>query len=126
MMVSCRMYRGFGQAWRGFAKNAYEGLGSIALLVVLTVLNTLGHVVPWAVLLGAVAGVVNEPRAILPCAAAVCAGAFIRLRLAQRFDQPLLGVFMHPATVVLMTLIQWHSLVLFKTGRRAWRGRATA
>ena len=43
--------------------------------------------------------------------------------LAARFQQSLLSVVLHPVGITLMTLIQWHSLILAKTGRRSWRGR---
>jgi glycosyltransferase involved in cell wall biosynthesis len=40
--VRCRMYRGAAQTWRGFTKNAYEGLGSPAVLAVFTLLEAGG------------------------------------------------------------------------------------
>ena len=49
-VAGCRMYHGFLETWRGFAKNAYEGLGNIFLLVLLTILHLGGHVAPWFVL----------------------------------------------------------------------------
>ncbi|MCX5665397.1 MAG: glycosyltransferase family 2 protein [Planctomycetota bacterium] len=45
-LAECRMYRTAGQVWRGFAKNAYEGLGSFALLLFITVIHIVGHVLP--------------------------------------------------------------------------------
>lgn len=48
-VCSCRMYFGFASTWRGFAKNAFEGLGSVGLLVFLTVMHAVGHVLPWGV-----------------------------------------------------------------------------
>lgn len=123
-VVSCRMYEGFGSTWRGFAKNAFEGLGSVALLVVLTLLHAIGHVGPWLVIGGAVVvPLLRGPVLILAAAAAVLALSQ-RVVLARRFEQRLLGALLHPVGVVLMTLIQWHSLWISRRGGRTWRGRS--
>lgn len=129
-LVSCRMYRGFAATWRGFAKNAFEGLGSVALLVVVTILHVVGHVLPWIVLGWAVIALADEGRwpapsrtqVALAATAAVLAIA-LRLALAHRFRQPRVGAMLHPVGIVLMTAIQWQSLILHVTGRRAWKGR---
>lgn len=125
-MVRCRMYDGFGSSWRGFAKNAYEGLGSLGLLLFLTVIHAIGHVLPWVIIVGAAFEPEwRGPELVLASAAALIALAQ-RAVLARRFAQPAVGVVLHPVCVVLMTLIQWHSFVLAKTGRRTWRGRGSA
>lgn len=122
-LLRCRMYRGWRQTWRGFAKNAYEGLGSPALLVFLTVMHALGHVLPWIV--GAwliIAGQWDSPA--MAIAVGACGIQLIqRIVLAQRLRTSVLGALLHPVGVVLMTCIQWHSLWLHVTGRRSWRGR---
>lgn len=122
-LVRCRMYRGFRACWSGFAKNAYEGVGSLALLVFFTLLHAIGHVAPWVWL--AWAGLAREFRGVdLALAAAAIAAALAeRALLAVRFRQSWLGVVLHPVAMVLMTAIQWHSFVLALLGRRAWRGR---
>jgi hypothetical protein len=130
--VSCRMYDGLAQTWRGFAKNAYEGLGSVGLLVFLTVAHAVGQVLPWLVLawLGAGAtGLVESSPAKAEALLATCAVTLSltqRLMLARALSTSLLGALLHPLGVVLMTAIQWHSYVLHATGRRAWRGRTHA
>ncbi|MFM1822551.1 MAG: hypothetical protein RI967_817, partial [Planctomycetota bacterium] len=88
--VSCRMYRGFGETWRGFAKNAYEGLGSLGLLVFITIWHVLGHLVPWVVL--GVAATTDAARGELRAAPFLAAGAIacgllFRALLARRFRQ---------------------------------------
>ena len=122
-LVWCRMYRGLGQCWRGFAKNAYEGLGSPAVLVFFSVLHLLGHVAPWAVLGAVVMGAPLDAHLVAPAGLAATAGLTTRLLLAIRFRQPLAGALLHPVGMLLMTAIQWRSLWLARTGRRAWRGR---
>lgn len=130
--VSCRMYFGWRSTWRGFAKNAYEGLGSVGLLVFLTVMHLVGHVLPWGLVAWGLAGSIGAPAvevragwigfAMLACALQLVQ----RGMLASRLKTSMLGAALHPLGVVLMTAIQWHSFVLHLRGKRSWRGRDTA
>ena len=127
-LCSVRMYRGFGQTWRGFAKNAYEGLGSPILLVALTGMHLIGHVLPPAVFFWAgwrsEMDLSSKPGTVAGLAALAWIMAMVeRGILAKRFGQSPLCVVLHPVSVVLMTAIQWWSFVLQLTGKRAWRGR---
>jgi hypothetical protein len=122
-LVECRMYRGFAQTWRGFAKNAYEGLGSVAALVVFTVLHVVGHVMPWVVLVAAAVSHEVPSAAAWASVGAIACGLLTRIMLAARFRQPWIGVWLHPVSMLLLTAIQWRSLWLAIAGRRAWRGR---
>ena len=122
--VEVRMYRGLKSTWMGFAKNAYEGLGSIGLLIFLTVFHTLAFVLPWGLLAWGlatgrwlVAGV-----ATLGIVMAVTQ----RWMLGRRFAQPAWVALLHLPSVLIMGLIQWHSFFLYVTGRSSWRGRGTA
>lgn len=118
-LLSCRMYRGWTQTWRGFAKNAYEGLGSVGLLVFLTVMHLVGHVLPWVAVVAL--AWFDGPWEI---AAAACGVQIVqRVVIAQRLRTSMVGAILHPIGVVLMTCIQWHSWRLHVTGRRSWRGR---
>jgi hypothetical protein len=132
-LLRCRMYRGWTQTWRGFAKNAYEGLGTPILLVFLTVMHLVGHVLPWIALVWvalvwsgldwASMGTSPDVR-VLGLAIAACAVQVTqRVILAQRLRTSMIGALLHPLGVVLMTSIQWHSYWLHLTGRRSWRGR---
>ena len=121
-LVSCRMYRGFGQTWRGFAKNAYEGLGSFALLAFITVYHGLGQLLPWLVV--ALAAVTGAWRlgAMLAVVAILCS-LMLRWLLARRFRQSMLNIAIHPASIAMLSAVQWRSLWLQRTGRRGWKGR---
>jgi glycosyltransferase involved in cell wall biosynthesis len=129
-IVHCRMYHGFAETWRGFAKNAYEGLGNIFLLLLLTMLHLGGHVAPWFVLgLALVLESVGPETSGVSAAAVGLASAAViiqitqRMCLAVRFQQAWTGVVLHPAALMVFTLLQWWSLLLHITGRRSWRGR---
>jgi glycosyltransferase involved in cell wall biosynthesis len=123
--VSCRMYRSAGETWRGFTKNAYEGLGSPVVLVVFTVLEAFGILLPWIWLPVMLAqGTASMPLGPTVLASfAIAAQLVQRTLLAQRFSQPWECVALHPVTVALLLAIQWRSWWLHLTKRRAWRGR---
>ena len=122
-LASVRMYSNLKTTWKGFAKNAYEGLGSPGLLIFLTVMHLLGHVLPWIALLA----LIIRPQGItialgLAIAAAAC-HLFQRALLARRFGLPLLTAPLHVFGVLGMVLVQWDSFRLHRSGQRAWRGR---
>jgi len=123
--VSCRMYRSAGETWRGFTKNAYEGLGSPVVLVVFTVLEAFGILLPWIWLPVMLAqGTASMPLGPTVLASfAIAAQLVQRTLLAWRFSQPWECVALHPVTVALLLAIQWRSWWLHLTKRRAWRGR---
>lgn len=133
-VCAVRMYRGLGQTWRGFAKNAYEGLGSMALLIFLTVVHAVGQVWPWIGLGLAAWSVIDgeagwarawgvDWRVGAVCGGAIGAALVQRAVLAARFSQRWDTVLWHPIGVIGMTAIQWHSWWLALRGKRAWRGR---
>lgn len=126
-IASCRMYDGFAETWKGFAKNAYEGLGSPILLLILTILHAIGHIAPPIVLLLAVLdGVISgNPSWIAICAsaAAVLLGIAQRLVIAKRQRHTAATAPLHAASVLVMTLVQWWSWYLDRSGQRTWRGR---
>ncbi|MBI1189141.1 MAG: glycosyltransferase [Tepidisphaera sp.] len=125
-LLQCRMYQGAAQTWRGFAKNAFEGLGSLLLLTFLTLVHLLGYLLPWAAL--------ALWRPLSPLAASLWAGAILLAALqmnliyARRLASgptaaTLLPRLLPALGVATMSLIQWHSYLLHLTGRRSWRGR---
>jgi hypothetical protein len=122
-LAGVRMYRGLGQTWRGFAKNAYEGLGSVGLLGFLTVVHLGAHVLPWVVLGLGLAGVVTRGPELVLAGVAMASGVAQRQILSLRFGQGPWPVLLHPLGVLAMTLVQWHSFWLSASGRRVWRGR---
>lgn len=119
----CRMYRGGAAAWRGFAKNAFEGVGSAPLLAVMTAVHLLGHVLPWAYLALAVVNGGDDRAAVGLAGLAVVCSLVQRGALADRFLQSALAAAMHPVGVLAMIGVQWHSWYLTVTGRRVWKGR---
>lgn len=124
-LLSCRMYRGLRQSWRGFAKNAYEGLGSVGLLAFLTVCTLTAHVLPWGVLALGVTETIKFSNDWVLVVAGFCVliGASQRAILAQRFGHSVGLAMLHPIAAAMMVAVQWHSLYLHVTGQRSWKGR---
>jgi hypothetical protein len=117
-IASCRMYEGFEAAWRGFSKNAREGLAKPGALPVWTVLLGGGFVLAPALAL------VLAPAApgLLSVAVGALAGA--RLLVAVKFRQGLLPALLTPVAILVMLMLQWRALLRRGRGTQVWRGRA--
>ena len=126
-LVSVRMYRGLSQTWRGFTKNAYEGLGSFGLLMFFTIIHLLAHVLPWVVVASEISSLAlgrpADRAALLLAILCVASNLVQRVLLSSRFRQGITPVLLHPVGVLFMTLIQWRSFYLALTNQRSWRGR---
>jgi hypothetical protein len=114
------MYERAGDVWRGFVKNAAEGLGSPRLIVPVTILLGLGQVVP---------AILRTTHAHLPAVAFLSAWALLlsfiaRAAAAIRFRQPWLSVLLHPLGILALLIIQWEGLFRKLLNRPVgWRGR---
>jgi Glycosyl transferase family 2 len=114
-LASCRMYRGFLDAWAGFSKNAHEGIATAKVLPIWSVLLIGGHVVPFAVL-------PFWPAFPIVAAAGLSLAARAVITIATK-EHPL-AILLHPFTILVGIAIQWSSLLRFRAGRQAgWKGR---
>jgi len=114
-LASCRMYRGFGEAWAGFAKNAHEGMATPVGLPIWTVLLLGGHVLPFC----ALAAAPTLPAAL---AAVLSLGTRTIVTVATR-ENPL-SIPLHPFAVLVGLAIQWSVLLRIGSARRTgWKGR---
>jgi hypothetical protein len=128
-LATCRMYDTPRAVWRGFIKNATEGMARPVALPVWTVLLAGGHLLP-AVLAAAI--LVNAAAShTLPSGltAVILAGLvlliFARGLQAIKCSEPPHVLFIHPFGVVLTLCIQWTALYAHVRGREvSWRGRA--
>lgn len=123
-LVATRWYRGLGEIWRGFSKNAYGGIGyrsGLALLacVVLTPLLVLPFV---RVVTGLVAG--DVPGEAVLQVALLLAGRLITSIVGR---DPLWTVPLHPVTVIFWAATLAWSVSLGLSGRSVtWKGRRVA
>lgn len=112
-LATCRMYDGLGQSWRGFIKNAREGMATPVGLPI------------WTVML---AGAFLWPFALLPSGWAVLAialGYALRAAVTLRTREPWWTIPLHPLAVFVALAIQWTALVRGLMGKReGWKGRA--
>ena len=117
-----RMYSGFAQTWRGFAKNAYEGLGSVGLLTFLTVLHLAVHIAPW-MLLPVLLVMGDAGTALVLALIVILIQITQRLLLTHRFGHSAALAVFHPVSIAMLTMIQWYSYALHRNAGRSWKGR---
>jgi hypothetical protein len=123
-LATCRMYRGFGQAWAGFSKNAHEGMATPRALPLWTLLLAGGHVLPWALLGLALFGIGSGPAAFLAFAAALVSLA-TRAAITLVTREPAGTILLHPLAVLVALAIQWAALLRRKgAGTPPWKGRS--
>lgn len=121
-LATCRMYQGMTEVWKGFGKNATEGMATPIGLPIWTVLLLGGHVLPVAALVLTLLGYASElmPAAIL--ATGLIFGT--RALLALRFRQDPRSVAIAPLGIAALLAIQYDALWRARSGRPAeWRGR---
>ena len=122
-LATCRMYTGFVATWNGFARNAYEGLGSPAALAAMVALNATLFVLPFVAFPIGLAIEGLSPATVLWGTAASVV-VTVRAVLARRFRAPAWTALATPIAVVLMIGIQLHSYLNSRLGRRVtWRLR---
>ncbi|MEM9250973.1 MAG: glycosyltransferase family 2 protein [Planctomycetota bacterium] len=124
-IASCRMYDSFGTVWRGFAKNATEGMATPVGIWVWSVLLGAGHVLPWLFAAAALTGLIDLGAM---SAAAVTASCFLAasysVAIAVWFRQGWLAAMVRPAGVAMLLAIQWYAFIRKSLGKSpAWRGR---
>ena len=124
-LISCRMYEGGSAVWNGFTRNAYEGLGSPAALITMTLLQTVLFLLPFVFLSIALQQAINGrfPGWGWLCTLQVGMILLIRILQARRFGH-MGSVWLHPLSIVLLVAVQWASF--WKTVRRSpmrWKGR---
>jgi hypothetical protein len=111
-LATCRMYDGFAACWRGFLKNAREGMATPLGLPVWTVMLGGAHLLPWALL------------PAWPALAALALSLGLRAAVTARAREPWWTVPLHPPAVLVALAIQWMALARAASGRPArWKGR---
>lgn len=112
-LATCRMYATFAECWRGFIKNAREGMATPVGLPIWTVMLAGAFLWPLALLPG--------PWAVL----ALALGLAIRTAVTLRVREPWWTIPLHPLAVLIALAIQWTALVRGLLGKPAgWKGRA--
>lgn len=112
-LATCRMYGGFRESWRGFIKNAREGMATPVGLPIWTVMLAGAHLWPFVFL--------PAPAAVL----ALALGLALRAAVTFRVREPWWTIPLHPATVAVALAIQWAALARSALGKPAgWKGRA--
>ncbi|MBV9654501.1 MAG: glycosyltransferase [Acetobacteraceae bacterium] len=123
-IASCRMYVGFGATWRGFSKNATEGMATPAGLPVWTLLLLGGFVLPVPLFLLCLG--VGHPAAA-GLGGAIAALAVARTLVGLRCGQDARAMALTPAGMACLLVLLWVALSRHMQGaKQAWRGRLQA
>jgi chlorobactene glucosyltransferase len=122
--ISCRMYRSFGEIWRGFTKNIFAGVGySISALTGVTLFLLTTSILPYVFL---AMKIINWHPGMTAALVMLQVIVLIEIRivLALRYRTGVLSVLFHPIGVGLMIVIGVVSAVSVLFGRGArWKGR---
>ena len=127
--IACTMYGSFGEAWKGFQRNAFEATGGLLPLMIMSaVLLTVFVLMPsvsLALLVEALFGIACYPVAT---AAFLIVPTFLILLLQHRVDQRFAlrpGLMWRlPVSVLLAVAVQSSSYVRHRLGITSeWRGR---
>ncbi len=123
-IASCRMYRGLGETWRGFSKNATEGMATPIGLPVWTVLLLGGFVLPVPLFLLCLA--LGNP-ATAGLGGAILLVGCARLLVAWRCGQDFRAVLLTSPGMASLLALLWVALSRHMKGtQQAWRGRLQA
>jgi chlorobactene glucosyltransferase len=124
LMASCRMYGGMRDAWEGFSKNLYPGIGGRpGSLIAVLLLHAWVFVLPYAALLAAALG---AGWLLAAGATGVAANLAMRVAMVVRLRQPPLAAVLHPIAVLVLMAIAVNSWRWSRAGRIRWRGRVYA
>lgn len=123
--ISCRMYRGWRECWGGFSRNAYQALGSLPALCLVTALEAVLFLVPYVSLLAA--ALTGWPGWTIPVLGQVAVLIAVQLSLRRRFHYPYVTVLLHPLGIAALIAIQWRGWWMAAFGGvTAWKGRTVA
>jgi hypothetical protein len=123
-IAECRMYSTNAEVWRGFARNAHEGLGSSRLIGPATLLLLGGQILPICLLFVVCLQTPVLPLAITLSILGTAAALLPRLMAVVRFRQPLGGALLHPLGICALLAIQWFGFIRSLCKRPAlWKGR---
>jgi len=114
----CRMYRHAPEVWRGFVKNATEGMATARGLPIWTALLFGGFVMPWLLFvlaLGRPAWFTADQATLVHASIGLLLVHGLICRLWLRHDGQ--SILARPLGVVALLAIQWTALI------RQWRGR---
>lgn len=121
-MATCRMYDSGRALWDGFSKNVAEGLGGAVGVTLAIAVYVAAFLAPWAALVSARLDWLPASW-VVPAVVAASANLFQRVVVAIRYEQPWLGVALHPVAIVGWVAIALRSLSWTIRGRVRWSGR---
>lgn len=128
-LAKCRMYRSWGETWRGLKKNATEGMAKPLAIIIWTILLGGAAILPLVMfaltLIGLALGWSIPLLAVGLSGGAVVASYLPRVVGMIRFRQSIVGALLHPLGVLLLLLIQYAAILDQQRGKGSgWKGRS--
>ena len=122
--VSCRMYHGLEQTWRGLTKSTFATFNFDPLLLVIMYLLVVMLFVepPVLLVIGLIAHIPLDT--IIITILAILLSLLLYGVCYNRFRFPLYLILVYPASAVFMTIIAFASMVLTLQGKALWKGRS--
>lgn len=115
-LVRCRMYNCFREVWEGFTKNLYPSFdGNLPAFCLFQSLQILILLAPFILFLG------GQQSPLVWTEIAIIYS--LRLSVAHRFDQSLIGALLHPFGQLLVLAIAGNSFLQTFRRRLPWKGR---
>lgn len=124
-IVSCRMYRGLDEIWRGFSKNVFAGISfSITGLSLILIAYFVLLVIPAAAL---AVNLLSGTQSSYFLAASAAIPVVMRILQAVRFRQSILFSFLNPLSAMFIIAVGINSYFHIRHGKGAgWKGRQYA
>ena len=122
-IVTCSMYTGFDEVFKGFSKNFFAGFQEKIIPFILFLIHVINvYVFPFFL---AIYGVISNNIFLLKWAIVLLSlGMIIRLFATLQFRLPLFHVFLQPFSALFTVIIGVNSIVWSLPGRkRIWKGR---
>jgi chlorobactene glucosyltransferase len=121
---SCRMYRSFGEAWRGFTKNLFAVFDyNIPFTIFVWIWLPIVFLEPLVVLILWAAGAHIAPLGWRPAAVAAAEALALWLLIYARFGIPAYLALLYPFKIVFYAVLSFNSMYANLKGKAEWKGQ---
>lgn len=122
--ISCRMYEGFIEAYKGFTKNLFAGFGySIFKFSFIWIWIGIAFLQPIIMLFMNISGFYTDIISLVLSSLGITFSLFIWFFSNLKFRFPLYLTLMYPINIILAIAIAFGSMIITLTGKAGWKGR---
>ncbi|MGQ9610434.1 MAG: glycosyltransferase [bacterium] len=122
--ISCRMYVGFKEAYKGFAKNLFAGFGyHILKFSFIWIWIGIAFLQPIIVLFMNISGYYANKISLALSSLGIAFSLLIWFFSNLKFRFPLYLTLLYPINIILAIFIAFGSMIITLTGKAGWKGR---